>query len=92
VRWKVSAQGLTLTAARAARLRLRDLGYGGPERILSLRPGETRRVTLDLAGAHHWYDVELVGEDWRVRLAGHWETGRPSFSDPAAHGPARLAV
>ncbi|OAX56701.1 hypothetical protein A6R73_12980 [Xanthomonas translucens pv. poae] len=39
-----------------------------------------------LAAQHHWYDLEIASASmpqWRRRLAGHIETGRPSMSDPA---------
>jgi phospholipase C len=37
-----------------------------------------------IAGSDHWYDISVTDDaDFAHRFAGHIETGRPSFSDPA---------
>ena len=61
-------------------------------RTLKLAPGAKRVLRLSLAD-HHWYDwrvavADAPGTAWR--FAGHLEDGRPSLTDPAMHGPARL--
>jgi phospholipase C len=46
-------------------------------------------LTFPLAASAHWYDfsVKVKGQsDFSRRLAGHMETGAPSFSDPAMGG------
>ena len=46
-----------------------------------------------LEGLHGWYDlVVTIAEDpaFQVRLAGHVETGRDSYSDPALGGLVKL--
>jgi len=85
---------LVLTSLRAvpARIIIEDLSYGAPSRRVTLAPGETTRLALDLAASHHWYDVQVRGEGQVMRLAGHVETGAESLSDPAAHGPATLNI
>ena len=70
-----------------------DRAYGAPAETIMLAGGETRRIRLDAAKSHGWYDRQFVagGQTWR--MAGHIEDGKPSFSDPAAGGagPLRLA-
>ena len=64
---------------------------GEARRRVSVGSGETREV-WDLRGGDHWYDltVALAGDpSYRLRLAGHIETGRASRTDPAI-GPMRL--
>jgi phospholipase C len=58
-----------------------------------LAAGERRTVSIPLAAAHGWYDGrvsvrELPG--FLRRYAGHAENGKPSVSDPAMAGAARL--
>ena len=58
----------------------------GAPRVYRLGAGETVKDDWVIDGSAHWYDLELtLAEDprWRLRLAGHMETGRPSLSDPA---------
>jgi phospholipase C len=54
-----------------------------------LHPQETFEEQLSLDKLFNWYDlVVTVTEDptFKYRLAGHVETGRESFSDPALGG------
>ena len=70
---------------QTCRLTVRALAYdrAAPVTIV-LNPGETRTVRRNIAGSHHWYDLLVSGEDgFSRRFAGHVETGRPSWSDPA---------
>ena len=69
-----------------------DEAYGAAPVMVRLVPGETRRLPLDLAPSHGWYDRRLVAQGQAWRMAGHVETGRPSFSDPAAGGPGPLRI
>jgi phospholipase C len=53
---------------------------------LTVRGGDSTNLTVDLRKAFGWYDLTVtIGSDkttlWRI--AGHVETGRDSFSDPA---------
>ena len=53
---------------------------------LTVRGGDSTNLTIDLRKAFGWYDLTVtIGSDkttlWRI--AGHVETGRDSFSDPA---------
>ena len=51
--------------------------------------GRTQNLYLDLRNAYGWYDltVSVDGDSGFVRrFAGHVETGRPGYSDPALGG------
>jgi len=78
---------------RPAQFTLAALAYqDGTPRNLRMAPGAKRVLRLPLA-EHHWYDwrvalADAPGTAWR--FAGHLEDGRPSLTDPAMHGPARL--
>lgn len=55
--------------------------------------GATAEIAMSLDVKHHWYDwVLAIAEqpDYLRRWAGHVDTGRPSVTDPAMHGPAHL--
>ncbi|GAA1936918.1 phosphocholine-specific phospholipase C [Kitasatospora viridis] len=61
-------------------------GYGAPARHYHLRPGGKAVHTVHAQCNHGWYDVTVTADDdasWQRRLAGHVETGKASFSDPA---------
>ncbi|MDC7694715.1 phospholipase C, phosphocholine-specific [Asticcacaulis sp. DXS10W] len=70
----------------------RDEAYGQAAQNLSLAPGERQPLRFDVAASHGWYDFSLTAEGYRLRLAGHVEDGKPSLSDPAAFGAAKLTV
>jgi len=58
-----------------------------------LQPGESFGNELPLKQFYGWYDlIVTVAEDstFKYRLAGHVETGRDSFSDPALGGLVTL--
>lgn len=69
-----------------------DQAYGQAPQSLTLAPGETRTLRFDIAASHGWYDFSLNGDGYAVRLAGHVEDGKPSMSDPAAFGAAKLTA
>ncbi|WIH04075.1 phospholipase C, phosphocholine-specific [Xanthomonas translucens pv. graminis] len=72
--------------AQACRLQIRDGYRDGAEQTLELAAGARQVMRFPLAAQHHWYDLEIASASmpqWRRRLAGHIETGRPSMSDPA---------
>jgi phospholipase C len=73
-------------------LRIIDEAYGEPPQTLELAAHQTAKVALNLALSHNWYDLSLSADGFSLRLAGHMEDGKPSLSDPAAFGPARLGV
>ncbi|MGA7318304.1 MAG: phospholipase C, phosphocholine-specific [Silvibacterium sp.] len=63
--------------------------YTGDVSTRLLHPRETFEDELSLDKLHNWYDlIVTVAEDptFKYRLAGHVETGRDSFSDPALGG------
>ena len=69
--------------------------YTGHTVSRTIGAGETHAHAFDLDEFHGWYDlVVTVHEDagFRYRLAGHVETGRDSFSDPAMGGLVTLKV
>jgi phospholipase C len=69
-----------------------DRAYGAAPAEIMLAGGKARSIRLDLTGSHGWYDWQFVagGQAWRI--AGHVETGKPSYSDPAAGGPGPLRL
>ncbi len=92
VRAAMSGAGLTLhnTGATPLTLTVSDAAYGRPAQSLTLAAGAPHLLAVDLTASHNWYDFVVSTGDASIRLAGHIEDGRSSFSDPAAHGPAVL--
>ncbi|WP_267116425.1 phospholipase domain-containing protein, partial [Xanthomonas sacchari] len=89
--YDAAAQCLLLTLVNAGEqpcaLRVRD-GYRGDgvEQAITLAASDRTVLRLPLQAQHHWYDLTIDSvtlPQWRRRLAGHIETGRPSMSDPA---------
>jgi phospholipase C len=67
--------------------------YTGNQITRQLRPHKSFDGEAWLGRFHGWYDlIVTVVEDstLQYRLAGHVETGRPSFSDPALGGLVTL--
>ena len=61
-----------------------------PARHLELAPYGEQEACWPLAGSHHWYDLTVTSKEEGTfvrRVAGHVETARPSFTDPAAVAP-----
>ncbi|MCB5425177.1 phospholipase C, phosphocholine-specific [Altererythrobacter sp. CC-YST694] len=89
-----TALSLTNLGSAPQSIRMTDRAYGAPAKAIVLAAGETRRIPLDLAESHGWYDRQFAagGQIWR--LAGHVENGAASYSDPAAGGagPLQLAA
>jgi phospholipase C len=69
-----------------------DRAYGASPTMIALAGGATKNLRLDLSDSHGWYDRQFTagGQTWRV--AGHIETGKASYSDPAAGGPGPLRL
>nr|WP_254460737.1 phospholipase C, phosphocholine-specific [Xanthomonas sacchari] len=61
-----------------------------PHQRVTLAPGGEHRVRWSAKPSGGWYDLWLVQDGARQRLAGRVETGTPGISDPAMGGPARL--
>jgi len=62
-------------------------------RTQPLQPGDSFEDELKLEQFHGWYDliVTVDGDPtFKYRLAGHVETGKDSFSDPALGGLVTL--
>jgi phospholipase C len=67
--------------------------YTGNQVTRQLRDDEEFNENVSLNALHGWYDlIVTVAEDptFNYRLAGHVETGRDSFSDPALGGLVTL--
>jgi phospholipase C len=73
-------------------LAISDMSYGQPPRAIDCAAGASAQLRLDLSASQGWYDLLVEADGERTRLAGHIENGRESWSDPAAYGPARLAI
>lgn len=61
-------------------------------RLATVAAGKSVSAAFGVRASAHWYDiaVTLPGQpDFLRRLAGHVETGSPSFSDPAIGRPDR---
>jgi hypothetical protein len=86
--------GLSVTnvAGSQAEVSLLD-AYTGSSVTRVLRPEETFEDELSLRQFYGWYDliVTVAGDPtFDYRLAGHVETGKDSFSDPALGGLVTL--
>ena len=87
VQWK-----FTNVASTKAELTVVD-AYTGNSKAELLDPQETFTDELPLGRFYGWYDlIVTVNSDptFKYRLAGHVETGRDSFSDPALGGLVTL--
>lgn len=88
--YEATSEGLVLTlrnmgASRAVLTVASGYRNGKPQRYV-LGPGASTEHREPIAASDHWYDltVRSAGDrQFRWRLAGHIETGRPSRSDPA---------
>ncbi|WP_230950766.1 phospholipase domain-containing protein, partial [Xanthomonas translucens] len=74
------------------RVELRPGAYAQaqPHASVTLGPGAEQRRSWSAAPSGGWYDLWLLQDGARQRLAGRVETGKPGVSDPAMGGPARL--
>ncbi|KFA29040.1 phospholipase C, phosphocholine-specific [Xanthomonas vasicola] len=61
-----------------------------PGQHVTVAAGDEHRVRWSATSTGGWYDLWLVQDGGRQRLAGRVETGKPAISDPALGGPARL--
>lgn len=67
-------------------IRIKDESYKNKDVIISLAPGASEKVVIDLKKSYGWYDVRIQvkgAETYARRYAGRVETGNPSFTDPA---------
>lgn len=86
------AWSVTNTGAGQADVNVMD-AYTGNSAQQLLQPGESFGNKLGLGSFHGWYDlIVTAAEDatFNYRLAGHVETGKDSFSDPALGGLVTL--
>ena len=72
---------------RELTVRVQDEAYGRGEHTLAVEPGKAAEWLCDLQASHHWYDLSVSIDRHQWRLAGHVETGRESYSDPASGIP-----
>jgi phospholipase C len=87
IRWRI-----TNIASTTAEVTVLD-AYTGNLAARVLRPQERFQDELSLDEFYGWYDLILtVAADptFKYRLAGHFETGEDSFSDPALGGVVTL--
>lgn len=72
-------------SAKPAAIHVKDLGYKGADRAVTIGPHGTQTLVIALGQSHRWYDlsVTITGDKQFVRrLAGRVETGEEGFSDP----------
>jgi phospholipase C len=87
IEWRI-----TNVAAKQAEVSVLD-AYTGESRTRMLQPHERFEDELSLDQFHGWYDliITVAGDPtFKYRLAGHVETGKDSFSDPALGGLVTL--
>ncbi|MEP9359944.1 phospholipase C, phosphocholine-specific [Sphingomonas sp. KR3-1] len=83
VRWELGREALTLRAeAGTAPLRIVANAYRAHHRDWTPGPAAAHR-SWPLAATRGWYDLTIECGAHRRRLAGRFETGYPSISDPA---------
>jgi phospholipase C len=83
---------ITNVAASPAEVNVLN-AYTGDGVIRLLKPQETFKDAVSLHQFYGWYDLIItVSQDttFNYRLAGHVETGKDSFSDPALGGLVTL--
>jgi len=74
---------------RSYTFRITDHAYGNENRSGTVKPGESKPITLKLARSFSWYDftVTITGSNlFARRCAGRVETGSAGYSDPAMGG------
>ncbi len=73
------------TGPKTATVTMRQRAYGNELITAALEPGETTVSKWPIDEAGRWYDIEITcAEDssFRTRLAGRWENGKHSLTDP----------
>jgi len=75
-----SAGQFSVANASAADVTLRN-GYD-KDWSMTVAPGNSTVVTIDLAKTANWYDVSAEGQGFVRQFAGHIENGAASRSDP----------
>ena len=87
--------GLEETGRTSFDYRLTDNAYGGAAQDLHLHSDPVNAAhSFDIATTktHGWFDISVQFGGVTIRSAGHVEDGKPSLSDPAAFGAAKLTV
>ncbi len=63
-----------------------DLSYGALPQIHTIAEHAVTTIVFDLSNSHGWYDLQITAKrfsGFSHRYAGHIETGKASFTDPA---------
>lgn len=87
--------GLEETGRTSFDYRLTDNAYGGAAQDLHLHSDPVNAAhSFDIAttNTHGWFDISVQFGGVTIRSAGHVEDGKPSLSDPAAFGAAKLTI
>ena len=74
---------------RSYAFQITDHAYKNGNRSATVKPGESKPITLKLARSFSWYDftVTITGSNlFARRCAGRVETGSAGYSDPAMGG------
>jgi phospholipase C len=77
---------LTNRGASMSKVSVANAYDDGDEKTFMLKPGATAESLWVLDESHGWYDLSVTTsaqDGFLRRLAGHVETGRSSFTDPA---------
>ena len=92
VSWSMTGGGLKLKSFESGEFQVKHRSYGKLSQVIGLNKEEERLIPVELEASHNWYDLEIISEVGRIRLAGHIETGQDSVSDPEAYGAAKLSM
>ena len=71
---------------RSYNFQVADRAYKNPNHSATVKPGESKSITLRLARSFSWYDFTLTVAGSNLfarRCAGRVETGNAGYSDPA---------
>lgn len=82
---------LTNHSNEIVRFSIKETTYRNITIEIELAPNQSQNVPIDNTSSHSWYEYDIEGNGFYIKLAGHIETGETSYSDPAAHGAAKLS-
>lgn len=87
--------GLDETGRTSFDYRLTDNAYGEAVQDLHLHSDPVNAdhsFAIATTKTHGWFDISVQFGGVTIRSAGHVEDGKPSLSDPAAFGAAKLTI
>jgi phospholipase C len=70
-------------------IKVEDVSYRKNSKSWKVEAGSASSVRFDLSKYHNWYDLRITADEiqgYEVQYAGHVDTGKESFTDPAMGG------